>query len=293
VAAGTTAAAGKVAAGSTLFAGKVALTATLAYATLKQNIVLFISLFIVLILQIVGIVREEATSISFAIAGLFSLFILFFVSLFSLIGNFGRGLPVTIGNISSHILNPANSFFILLFQTVINFFESFQDAIPFTVKLSEDIASGTENIANDVASGTENIANDIASGTENIANDIASGTENIGNDIASGTEDSIPRVWKKGNSTEGFKSCGISIEKDTNEITARVEVESMIFFKNILLLLTSILTIIYLFFINMYGTVNSFTYNVCMIVYLGLFSGYSYFKYQIYLFYKYYITDDF
>jgi len=202
-----------------------------------------------------------------------------------------------------------------LFQTVINFFESFQDAIPFTVKLSEDIASGTENIANDVASGTENIANniakattklggdiakgttklggDIAKGTTNLVGDIDKGTTKFGNDIVSGTEDSIPRVWKKGNSTEGFKSCGISIKKDINKVTARVEVESMIFFKNILLLLTSILTIIYLFFINMYGTVNSFTYNVCMIVYLGLFSGYSYFKYQIYLFYKYYITDDF
>ena len=114
VAAGTTAAAGKVAAGSTLFAGKVALTATLAYATLKNNIILFSSAFIVLILQIVGIVITKTTSISFAVAGLFSLFILFFASLFSLIGNFGRGLPVTFSNIFTHIFNPVNSFVILL-----------------------------------------------------------------------------------------------------------------------------------------------------------------------------------
>ena len=342
VAAGTTAAAGKVAASSTLFAGKVALTATLAYATLKNNILLFSSAFIVLILQIVGIVITKTTSISFAVAGLFSLFILFFASLFSLIGNFGRGLPVTFSNIFTHIFNPVNSFVILLIQTMMNFFESFQDVIPWivntsfaignitvsasnyidklvntiyndvkegttklggdiakgTTKLGDDIAKGTTKLGGDIAKGTTKLGDDIAKGTTNFGDDIAKGTTNFGDDIAKGTTklgDDIDKGVKKfGNDVkEGYASCRNSIVKDINNITGKIEVETMIIYKNTILLFTSVLTFVYLLMINMYGTVSSFTYYIFMAVYFGLFAGYSYLKYHIYLFFTYYITDDF
>ena len=309
VAAGTTGVAGKVAAGTTAVAGKVALTATLAYATLKNNIILFSSAFIVLILQIVGIVITKTTSISFAVAGLFSLFILFFVSLFSLIGNFGRGLPVTFSNIFTHIFNPVNSFVILLIQTMMNFFESFQDVIPWIVNTSFAIGNITVNasnyidksvntIYNDVKEGTTKLGGDIAKGTTKLGGDIAKGTTKLGDDIAKGTTklgDDIDKGAKKfGNDVkEGYASSRNSSSSFRTNITGKIEVETMIIYKNTILLFTSVLTFVYLLMINMYGTVSSFTYYIFMAVYFGLFAGYSYLKYHIYLFFTYYITDDF
>ena len=287
VAAGTTGVAGKVAAGTTAVAGKVALTATLAYATLKNNIILFSSAFIVLILQIVGIVITKTTSISFAVAGLFSLFILFFASLFSLIGNFGRGLPVTFSNIFTHIFNPVNSFVILLIQTMMNFFESFQDVIPWIVNTSFAIGNITVNASNYIDKSVNTIYNDVKEGTTKLGGDIAKGTTKLGDDIDK-------EAKKYGYDVkEGYASCRNSIVKDINNITGKIEVETMIIYKNTILLFTSVLTFVYLLMINMYGTVSSFTYYIFMAVYFGLFAGYSYLKYQIYLFFTYYITDDF
>jgi len=306
--------------GTTAVAGKVALTATLAYATLKNNIILFSSAFIVLILQIVGIVITKTTSISFAVAGLFSLFILFFASLFSLIGNFGRGLPVTFSNIFTHIFNPVNSFVILLIQTMMNFFESFQDVIPWIVNTSfaignitvnasnyidksvntiyNDVKEGTTKLGGDIAKGTTKLGGDIAKGTTKLGGDIAKGTTKLGGDIAKGTTNfggDIDKGAKKiGNDVkEGYASCRNSIVKDINNITGKIEVETMVIYKNTILLLTSVLTFVYLLMINMYGTVSSFTYYIFIAVYFGLFAGYSYLKYHIYLFFTYYITDDF
>ena len=284
--------------GTTAVAGKVALTATLAYATLKNNIILFSSAFIVLILQIVGIVITKTTSISFAVAGLFSLFILFFASLFSLIGNFGRGLPVTFSNIFTHIFNPVNSFVILLIQTMMNFFESFQDVIPWIVNTSFAIGNITVNASNYIDKSVNTIYNDVKEGTTKLGGDIAKGTTKLGGDIAKGTTNfggDIDKGAKKiGNDVkEGYASCRNSIVKDINNITGKIEVETMVIYKNTILLLTSVLTFVYLLMINMYGTVSSFTYYIFIAVYFGLFAGYSYLKYHIYLFFTYYITDDF
>ncbi len=209
------------------------------FATLQNNVILFISAITVIIMQFLGITVKKTKSISFAVSGLFSLFILFFVSVFPLIGKFGRGLPVTFGNIFGHIFNPVNSFFILFIQTMMNFIESIPDVIPYTKRE----------------------------------------IEKVGHDIAG--------------LFEGYSNSNETTNTDIKNNTAKVEIEMMVIYKNIILILTSVITFLYLLMINMYGGTSSFIYTIFQVLYLGLFAGYSYMKYEIYLYHKYYITDDF
>jgi len=221
------------------------------FATLQNNVILFTASFVVIVMQIVGVTVKNTKSISFAVAGLISLFKLFFVSLFPLIGKFGRGLPVTFGNIFGHIFNPVNNFVILFIQTMMNFIESIPNVIPYTKRSGSGFGSG------------------LGSGE----------TEQVDSEI------------------EGYSNstCFDSTKTDKKEkyITARVEIETMVIYKNIILILTSVTTFLYLLMINMYGGTSSFIYKTFLVLYLGLFTGYSYMKYKIYLYYKYYITDDF
>ncbi len=213
------------------------------FATLQNNVILFISAITVIIMQFLGITVKKTKSISFAVSGLFSLFILFFVSVFPLIGKFGRGLPVTFGNIFGHIFNPVNSFFILFIQTMMNFIESIPDVIPYTKRE----------------------------------------TEKVGRDIAG--------LFEGYSNSTCFDST--KTDKKEKDITSKVEIETMVIYKNIILILTSVTTFLYLLMINMYGGTSSFIYKTFLVLYLGLFTGYSYMKYNIYLYYKYYITDAF
>ncbi len=213
------------------------------FATLQNNVILFTASFVVIVIQFVGVTVKQTKSISFAAAGVISLFKLFFVSLFPLIGKFGRGLPATFGNIFSHITNPVNSFFILFIQTMMNFIESIPDVIPYTKRE----------------------------------------TEKIGRDI-----DGLFEGYSNSTCFDSTKT-----DKKEKDITSKVEIETMVIYKNIILILTSVTTFLYLLMINMYGGTSSFIYKTFLVLYLGLFTGYSYMKYNIYLYYKYYITDDF
>jgi hypothetical protein len=217
----------------------IALNSSHMFATLQNNVILFAASFMVIVMQILGITVKRTKSITFAMSGLFSLFMLFFVSVFPLIGKFGRGLPVTFGNIFSHIFNPVNNFVILFIQTIMNFIESIPDVIPYT----------------------------------------KGETEKVGRDIAG--------------LFEGYSNSDETTNTDIKNNTAKVEIETMVIYKNIILILTSVITFLYLLMINMYGGTSSFIYKTFLVLYLGLFAGYSYMKYKIYMFYKYYITDDY
>jgi hypothetical protein len=241
------------------------IVAKFAVATLKNQVILFTSAIIVIVIQIIGIMMKKTKSISFAIAGIISLFMLFFVSLFPLIGRFASGFPITIGNIFSHILSPMNGFVILLIQTMMNLIESIPNTVPFSIKVGDEMGKDILKISGDIAKGTSNLVGEIEKGAKKVVNDVK----------------------------EGYTSCNNSLVKELKPLTTEMDIKTMVIYKNTILLLTSVLTFIYLLMINMYGTISSFAYYILMMVYLGLFVGYSYLKYEIYIYYKYYITDDY
>lgn len=219
---------------------QIGMNTNLFFNTIKDNMILFGATISIGFIQIIGIVEKSARGIAFAFSGIISLFILFFVSLFPLIGKFGNGLPVTIGNIFSHIFNPVNNFFILLIQTLMNFFEAtIVDTAIYTGKKSEETLEEIEDVV------------------------------------------------------EGYTTCINATGNDIKEISTLSAIETKKVLKDIILVLTSFITFIYLSIVYSYGLASSSISGGFLLLYFGLLSGYLYLKYELHIFYKYFTTDDF
>jgi len=106
-------------------------------------------------------------------------------------------------------------------------------------------------------------------------------------------KDTPERSEERNGTVEGYRTSVDANVSGTKDNTAKVEIGNRVFYKNVILLGTSITTFIYLLLISAYGVASSFVYNIMLLVYLGFLTGYSYYKYEIYMFYRYYITDDF
>lgn len=218
---------------------QIGMNTNLFFNTIKDNMILFGATISIGFIQIIGIFEKSANRISFAFSGILSLFILFFVSLFPLIGKFANGLPVTLGNIFSHIFNPVNNFFILLIQTIMNFFEAIVETTIYTGKKTEKSIEGIEDVI------------------------------------------------------EGYTSCINATGNDIKEISSIAEIETKKILKDFILVLTSFITFIYLLIVYSFGVASNTISGGILLLYFGLLSAYLYLKYELYIFYKYFTTDDF
>ena len=233
---------------------QIGMNASLLFNTIKGNMILFGATISIGFIQIIGIIESKSKGIAFALSGILSMFILFFVSLFPLISNFGNGLPVTLVNIFAHIFNPVNNFFILLIPTLMNFIESaIEDSSKYVGKITEEVKDN----ANYTGKQTEKALEEI--------------------------EDVV----------EGYTTCINATGNDIKEISMLTSIETKKLWKNIILVLTSFITFIYLLIITAYGSTSSYISSVVILLYFGLLAGFSYLKYEIFTFYKYFTTDDF
>mgnify|MGYP003974124709 CR=1 FL=1 len=240
---------------------QIGLNANLFFNTISNNMMLFGSIISVGFIQIIGIAEKSTRGIAFAFSAIISLFILFFVSLFPLITQFSQGLPITLGNIFSYIFNPVNNFFILLIQTLMNFFEAIIiDAAIYTGKKTEEAINEVEITANNAGEITQETLEEI---------------EEI--------EDVV----------EGYTTCINATGDDIKEISTLSAIETKKVLKDIILVLTSFITFIYLSIVYSYGLASSSISGGFLLLYFGLLSGYLYLKYELHIFYKYFTTDDF
>ncbi len=251
---------------------QIGMNASLLFNTIKGNMILFGATISIGFIQIIGIIESKSKGIAFALSGILSMFILFFVSLFPLISNFGNGLPVTLVNIFAHIFNPVNNFFILLIPTLMNFIESaIEESSKYVGKITEEVKDN----ANYTGKQTEKALEEI----EDNANYTGKQTEKALEEI----EDVV----------EGYTTCINATGNDIKEISMLTSIETKKLWKNIILVLTSFITFIYLLIITAYGSTSSYISSVIILLYFGLLGGYSYLKYEIFTFYKYFTTDDF
>jgi len=104
----------------------------------KTNMVVFSSISLITILQIISNFVGKARKFLYFITSFLSVFLLFFISFFSYIVGKGNADFIT------HISNPLNGFFVFFLQSVINIWEIFENEIVF--ETSKTIDKMDENI---------------------------------------------------------------------------------------------------------------------------------------------------
>lgn len=222
-------------------------------SVVKNNFVVFSSITLMTLLQILSFFVTKSRKFIYYVTSLISVFILFFITFFPYL--VGRGGA----NFISHIANPINGFAIFFLQSVINIWEIFENKIEFTT--TKTIEKMDENIEEAAKETLVEGFSPLTLVSEYIFRDfIVKHGDDIKNEI-------------KQSSTSAY-----------------FEMNKLI--KDIVVVFSSIFSYIYLVYLLSAETSMTMLDGL-VIFYILLFVGYSYLKYEIMLFIKYYATDDY
>lgn len=219
----------------------------------KNNFVVFSSLIFMTLLQVLSFFVTKTRKFIYYSTSLISVFILFFITFFPYI--VGRGGADFI----SHIANPINGFAIFFLQSVINIWEIFENKIEFTT--SKTIEKMDEKIEEAAKETRIEGFSPFTFVTELVFKDV----------IVKNTDD---------------------IKNELQQSSTSAQYEMKKFIKNLLVVFSSFFSYIYLVYMLSADTSMAMLDGLVMF-YILLFVGYSYLKYEIMLFIKYYATDDY